>query len=159
MRKKVTTKLGIGLAGLLSGLVGCASNRVNLVEEGRVSVKVIPPKTVRMSEVQVFQDSEELVIFGRIHRGTRLPYWHSKHIDAAVLGPDARPLHEVKTQGYFDHFPRKSYNTISFKIRFPACPPPGSTVVVAYHANAYSNKVTPECLANLGLPEVKKEYQ
>jgi hypothetical protein len=127
---------------------------VNLVEEGRVSAKVIPSKTVRMSEVQVFQDSEELVIFGRVQRDVRLPYWHSKHIDAAVLGPDGTLLYEVKTQGYFDYFPRKSYDRLSFKIRFPVCPPPGSTVVVAYHGNVGNSKATDKCIGNLKLTNI-----
>jgi len=140
----------------MTGL-GCASNRVNLIKKGTVTLERIPSKGYYVSHVDVYQNDNELVLHGNVKRRT-----HSNtvtgHVDITIVSPDGEILGEISTS----YRPRiilrrrlrkcTSYFTVSLSI----VPPKGSIVRVAYHKDSKPDKKTFSCEGNIAVPDVRK---
>ncbi|MBW1851607.1 MAG: hypothetical protein JRJ15_09280 [Deltaproteobacteria bacterium] len=137
----------------ITGL-GCASNGVNLIKNGAVTLERIPSKGYYISHVEVYQNDNELVLHGNVKRRP-----HSNtgtgHVDIAIVSPDGEILEEIITS----YRPRiiskrrlrkcKSYFIVSLSI----VPPKGSIVRVAYHRNSKPDSRTFSCGENRAASE------
>jgi hypothetical protein len=63
---------------------GCATNRIDLVEEGIVSVETVPSKKVKILWTDVYQDGEDFVVYGVVQRRSHTSYPIKTHVDISV---------------------------------------------------------------------------
>lgn len=70
--KKVMIKITVRLFAFLFALLisGCASTRVNLVDNGTVILERLPTKIVSVSAAKVYQDGDRLLVTGSITKYT-----------------------------------------------------------------------------------------
>jgi len=66
----ITRKSGmillLNIAVLCSGLSGCASHRVNLIDQGIVAAKRAELERICVARAHVYRDGDELVISGKV---------------------------------------------------------------------------------------------
>lgn len=117
-------------------LSGCASNRIDLVDIGQVSLQRLPSRGTYISRVHVFQDGDELVIRGRLRRGPSSMLGLG-HVDIAIVNPEGKILKEVHTNYVPQILVRKQRRQAYFGVRISVVPPPGSTVRVTYQPGTH----------------------
>ena len=110
----------------------CASNQVNLVENGTVSLEFVPSKGIYVSKAYVYQDGNEFVISGKVKR----PYGRSfvtGHVYIEMIDPEGTTFKKTTAT----HIPRivrrKGARDASFTVRLPIIIPKGATVRLGYH--------------------------
>jgi hypothetical protein len=121
-------------------LAGCASSKVNLVDTERVTIERMASEGgVRIENVYVYQEGNELLVSGRVKRrgtGRVIP---RGHVDIAILSPEGNVIEKASTSYVPTTIRRKlSHRGSHFNARFSVVPPEGSTVRVSYHARGYS---------------------
>ena len=114
-------------------LSGCVSNRVNLLDERAVTLKESVPDELHMN-TSVYEDDGNLVVLGRLHRGSldrrRIP----GHIDIDILSSTGEEFANIKASFTSLRSWRRGSNPVAFRAELPGIPPVGSTVHVRYHA-------------------------
>lgn len=139
-------------------LTGCASDRVNLVDRGTLSIERVPSRGIYISEVRVNQDGNELVVTGRVKRRD-VSAGGFGHVDVAIISPEGKTLEQVST--YFSPriIPRKHdhrrLHGSRFEVRLPTIPPTGSKVRVAYHRISKPDSRTSSCGENMAVSEAE----
>ena len=135
-------------------LTGCAPNRVNLVDNGTVSIERIPSGGIYISKVRVNQEGNEFVVTGRVKRSDHSPLC-SGHVYVAIMSPEGKILEQVSTYYSPRFIPRKRdhrrLHGSRFEVRLPFIPPAGSKIRVAYHRPVKSESETPSCGVNRAL--------
>ena len=132
--KLATLYITMSLIGVVLFISSCATQKVNLVDEGIITVEPKRSKKVIIDRVKVYQDNENAVISGRVRRQSRLPSFINGHVDVTILKPDGAQL--KKAAAYY--YPRQIQNRragggSSFKVRIPFELIRGSKVRVDYH--------------------------
>lgn len=129
--KKILLILGIALT-----LSSCITNRVNLMDRKAITLQEIVPPELKI-DTSVYEDDGNLIILGRLRRGSldkrRIP----GHIDIEVLAPSNEELANIKAT--FRSLPtwRHGPTPVAFRVEMPGVPPMGSTVQVKYHLNQH----------------------
>jgi hypothetical protein len=140
----------IMVAGVLT--IGCATGRVNLVENGTVSVEKTGSGNFYISRAYAHQDQDQLVVSGRVK--SRLPYnTAGGHVDVAVAGPDGSIIARASARLILKNARRRATRESAFTSRIPVTAPRGSTVHVTYHAPSAVN--TFDCPKNAAVPDPK----
>jgi len=134
--------LGIGLFSL--ALVGCASGRVNLVENGTVSVEKVDTSLHEISSVNVVQSGKHLILSGEVKRRPVEAQTTRPHIDVQITTPDGRLIEKVlpleysqkpKTarsrRRYRNWYPRDFHSKLPFEA------PEGSKIRVEHHTGIH----------------------
>jgi len=154
--KRILMKKTISLISLLmaGSLVwsGCATQQLNLVEKGDVSIELVRSKEIHIPRATVVQDGDELVISGKVKR-RHSSLVHGGHIDIAIIGPEGEILDQVSTPHIPRIIPRKSTQTASFTVNLPTHLDYGSTVRVAYHSPKESRHDQFDCRDNAACPD------
>jgi len=135
---------------------GCASDRVNLVDRGTVSIERVPSGGIYISEVRVNQDGDELVVTGRVRRRGHSPV-SLGHVDVSIISPEGKTLEQVSTYYSPRIIPSKPghrrLHGSRFEVRLPTIPPTGSKVRVAYHGVSKPDSRTSSCDKNMAVSE------
>ena len=122
----------IGVIILVGALAGCATRAPDMVEQGVISLEVIQPKEVKISQVKIDKQSSGIQIAGRITRqGYILPMSFVGHIDVTVIGPDGNALVKKGTSYFPRRVPRKGRS--HFKVFIPINLMPSSIVKIELH--------------------------
>jgi hypothetical protein len=109
-----------------------ASNQVNLVENGTVSLEFVPNKGIPVSKAYVYQDGGDLVILGKVKRS----YGSANvtgHVDIEILDPDGITLKKTTATHVPRIVRRKGARETSFTVRLPIIPPKGASIRLSYH--------------------------
>lgn len=121
---------------------GCATNRIDLVDEGIVSVDTVPSKRVKVLWTDVYQDGEDFVVYGVVQRLSHTSYLIKTHVDITILSPDGTVLQEARTPDIYvpTRIPGKGINWERFQVRLPDIPPQGSKVGMVVHSGSHGDK-------------------
>lgn len=115
-----------------AGLAGCAFNRVNLVDEGVVTVERVDPEKNCIARPHVSQNGDELVISGKV-KCTRFRGFSRGHIDIAIVGAEGELLQSLSALYYPRIIPRKGGRESQFRVNLSLTPPNGTVVRLAFH--------------------------
>jgi hypothetical protein len=118
-------------------LSGCASNRVNLVDSGKVLIERVDSENICISRTNVYQDGDQLEITGAVKR-RRSTIFDGGHVHIAIINPQGEVLEEVRTSYSPRIIRRKGRRESYFSVRLPIKPPEGSVVRVIYHKHSTS---------------------
>jgi len=122
MKQKVLGLAGIGLGVLLVTISGCATNRVSLADAGLVSVETVPSKKVKILWTDVYEDGNDVVVYGVLRRIGHSSSPFNIHVDVTAFSPDGNVLHENRTPEI--DVPRrvvgKGVDWKRFEVRFPS---------------------------------------
>lgn len=132
--------VGLGLGILTSFISGCATSRIDLVDEGVVSVENTPSRKARILWTNVYQDGDDLVVYGVVQRRNLSSYPIKIHVDISVSSPDGKVLHKARTSDVYvpRRIPGRGRNFKRFRIRFPDIPPKGSLVRAICHSGPHN---------------------
>lgn len=128
----IISNVVFGLA-MIVGL-GCASNRINLVDNGTVTVERINSQGAYVSSVYVYQDGDYLVISGRVKQLYSTVVTDRGHVDITMLNPYGTTLKQVSKR-YNPRLSRKK-RTAYFRARLPVILTPGVIVRVMHHSGS-----------------------
>ncbi|MHC4478221.1 MAG: hypothetical protein ACYTEL_21495 [Planctomycetota bacterium] len=144
MMTKEALSLLIAVAfGMLSiGISGCATDRVDLVKEGIVSVQTVPSKKVKILWTDVYQDGGDTVVYGALQRRSHTSYPLSTHVDIGIISPDGTTLHEIRTPDIHvaRRIPGKGINWTSFRVRIPGSVPKRSKIEMVVHYSRHEDE-------------------
>lgn len=124
------------LIGLALSTSSCITNRVDLLETNGITLSEDVPPELKIS-TSIYQDDGNLVVLGRLSRGSldlrRIP----GHIDIQVLTATGEEVADVKAQ--FRSLPtwRHGPSPVAFRFELPGVPPLGSRVLVKYHVSQH----------------------
>jgi hypothetical protein len=121
--------------------VGCSTSRVNLAQDGTVSVRVADCHPVVLSAT-IERDGEETVISGTVTR--RPPFDPGRiHIDVSISAPTGEVLTETTALMYPRTIPVRHGRTSRFAVWFPFVPPRGSTVRLTCDSQSHPAREEP----------------
>ncbi|MFB0553258.1 MAG: hypothetical protein ACETWQ_08085 [Phycisphaerae bacterium] len=140
-RKFFVVAIGMCLGMLATVIPGCATNRVDLVDQGIVSVETKPSKRVNILWTDVYRDGEDIVIYGVVQRRSRTSYPIKTHVDVIIFFPDGTILQEARTPDIYvpRRIPGKGINWKRFELRFPEISPSSKIRFVA-HEDLHEDK-------------------
>ena len=115
---------------------GCTANRIDLIETKAIVLNEVVPPELKIN-TSVYEDDGNLVILGRLSRGSLDIRQIPGHIDIEVLSADKVELANIKAT--FRSLPtwRHGPNPVAFKAELPGVPPVGATVQVKYHVSQH----------------------
>lgn len=111
-------------------IYGCATQRVNLSENGRVVIERIPSEKVFIPWADAYQDGNDLLLTGVVER-RRLSIGPLKsHIDVTIFSAEGTILQEGHTKAIYVPGRRigKGINWERFRILFSGIPPEGAKI-------------------------------
>jgi hypothetical protein len=139
MRKKtvrcVLRKVAVGITIMMA--CGCASNRIDLVDNGMVTVETIDSKPVSVSRASVYQDGADLVISGTVKRQYHTVIADRGHIDIIVLAPDGAAL--TRMCGHYKPRLSRKKRAAHFTARLPLPLQRGSVVRIVHHSGHHGS--------------------
>ncbi len=135
MRKElsaITVALSFGL--LASIISGCATDRTSLVDQGIVSLEAVPSDKVRIFWTDVYEDAEDVVVYGVVRRQYYTSYPMKIHVDVTISSPDGTVLQKARTPDIYvpSHRPGKTVNWKRFEVRFPDIPQDSKVQMVVH---------------------------
>ena len=131
--KLLFTALVVTLSAV-SVMSGCSSNRISLVDQGIVSVETKASKNVGILWTDVYQDGEDIIVYGVVRRRSHTSYPLKTHVDVTILAPDGEVLQEARTPDIYvpRRIPGKGINWKRFEVRFPDVPQNSRVQAVAH---------------------------
>ena len=136
-------------------LSGCASNRVNLLDESKVFIEYVPSKWIDFNRVHAGQAENEFIITGRLkHRNISL--YRAGHVDVAIVSPEGKVLECASTSYTPRNISRRricKHRGSYFEVRLPIVLREGSKVRLAHHQTMKSIGKQYDCKENAGLPD------
>lgn len=118
---------------LLTGVfvTGCASAKTNLEETGQITIERVPTKGTYVSEANVYQDGDELVITGKVKN----KHTHNRregYVEIKILDPDGKVIESVNSQYFPRNIRKKGKRESSFTVKLSLIPPKGSVIRLTY---------------------------
>lgn len=122
-------------SGLFFLLIGCAANRINLIENGVVEIHTEQPKDLRLS-ASAYTENGDVVVAGYVRRMPvdHRPIWG--HVDVQVIGPHKELLAQYKT-GIRATTGRKRLKKGRFQLTLLDEPPVGSVIMLRHDYTAH----------------------
>ena len=119
----------------IASFAGCASNRINLVDNGTVTIECVNSKRMLVSRVYVYQEGDELVISGRVKRRFSTGIGTGGHVDIAMFNQEGTPIINISKH----YTPRltKHSRTSSFTVHLPLIISERSIVRVVHHSGVH----------------------
>ncbi len=141
MKKKVLSLVTATVFSLLTFLLpGCAMNRVDLVDTGKLSLEQHRTGKVYIAWSGAYEQDDSFVISGVLRRRDSVGTAIRTHVDVTVLSPDGTILDEARSSDVYvaRRITGRSYLSFErFKVRFPDIPATGSSVRVVSHSGRH----------------------
>jgi hypothetical protein len=141
MKKKVLSLVIATVFSLLTFLLpGCAMNRVDLVDTGKLSLEQHRTGKVYIAWSGAYEQDDSFVISGVLRRRDSVGTAIRTHVDVTVLSPDGTTLDEARSSDVYvaRRITGRSYLSFErFKVRFPDIPATGSSVRVVSHSGRH----------------------
>jgi len=116
---------------------GCATNRVDLVKSGMLTIEGRAEGKVQIAWSDAYEQAGSLRITGVLMRHDHVGTPIKAHVDATILSPDGRTLDTACSKAIY--VPRRitgrGQSLKRFNIRFPRVPPKGSSVRLVCHSD------------------------
>ena len=141
MKKKVLSLVIATVFSLLTFLLpGCAMNRVDLVDTGKLSLEQHRTGKVYIAWSGAYEQDDSFVISGVLRRRDSVGTAIRTHVDVTVFSPDGTILDEARSSDVYvaRRITGRSYLSFErFKVRFPDIPATGSSVRVVSHSGRH----------------------
>jgi len=134
MRKKKLLSLVIATVFSLLAIVisGCATDRVDLVDTGVLSLEQHTTGKVYIAWSDAYEDGDGFVVSGVVRRRDTAGQPIKVHVDVTILSPDGKVLDEGRSSDIY--VPRRivgrGQSLKRFRVRFPSIPAEGSKVSI-----------------------------
>jgi len=132
----ITLSIGI----LITVISGCVTNRIDLVDNGTVSVETIPSKKVNFLWIDIYQDGEDCIVYGTIQQHGYSSSPLTTHVDITTFSPEGSILQVRRTRDI--HVPRrrpgKGVDWARFQERYSDIPPIGSKIQLVCHSQPHN---------------------
>jgi len=113
---------------------GCATAGIDSNREAKVLFEWVPSQDVFISEIHSYEDTNTLVVYGKIKRtAANCCDAVRGHIDMVVIGPDGSVLDAFCLLYSPRNIPKARTRSARFETRLPYTPPAGATLRMAYH--------------------------
>jgi hypothetical protein len=124
------TVIGTSLIMLVMFFSGCADNRVNLVDSGKLTLEQQASGKVYIAWCDAYKNEEGIIVTGVLRRRDHVGLPIKKHVDVTILSPEGTVLNERSSPDYY--IPRDITGRFEsfqrFRVSFPNVPPQGSLV-------------------------------
>ncbi len=140
MKRKVSGLIGLSMSATI--ISGCVTNRISLADEGLVWVETVPSKKVKILWTDVYEDGNDVVVYGVLRRIGHSSFPFNIHVDVTVFSPDGKVLYENRTQeiGVPRRVVGKGVDWKRFEVRFPEQIPEGSSIRAVCHADPHNDE-------------------
>ena len=134
MRKKKLLSLVIATVFSLLAIVisGCATDRVDLVDTGVLSLEQHTTGKVYIAWSDAYEDGDGFVVSGVVRRRDTAGQPIKVHVDITIPSPDEKVLDEGRSSDIY--VPRRivgrGQSLKRFRVRFPSIPAEGSKVSI-----------------------------
>ena len=137
MKNKVLKLLAVMFLGTLTAVIpGCATDRVDLVDTGVLSLGQHTMGKVYIAWSDAYEDGDGFVVTGVVRRRDTVGWPIKVHVDVTILSQDGEVLDEGRSPEIY--VPRRivgrSQSLKRFKVRFPSIPAKGSKASIVVHA-------------------------
>ena len=131
MKKKVLSLVIAMVFGTLTIIIsGCATDRVDLVDAGVLSLEQHATGKVYIAWSDAYKKGEGFVVTGVLRRRDTVGLPIKAHVDIAILSPDGTIIDESRSSDVY--VPRRiigrGQSQQRFRVRFSNIPPQGSLV-------------------------------
>ena len=144
MTKKVLSLVIATVFGILTIIIsGCAANRVDLVDTGKLSLEQHNTGKVYIAWSGAYEQDDGFVISGVLRRRDSVGAAIRTHVDVTVLSPDGTIVDEARSSDVYvaRRITGRSYLSFErFKVRFPDIPATGSSVRLVSHSGRHNDK-------------------
>ena len=119
--------------GMLAVVIsGCATDRVDLVDSGVLSLEQHTTGKVYIAWSDAYEDGDGFVVTGVVRRRDTVGLPIKAYVDVTILSPDGNVLDEGRSSVIY--VPRRivgrSQSLKRFRVRFPSIPAEGSKVSI-----------------------------
>lgn len=142
MKKKVLSLVAVMVLGMLSVVIsGCATDRVDLVDAGVLSLEQHTTGKVYIAWSDAYEDGDGFVVTGVLRRRDTVGLPIKTHVDVTILSPDGTIIEESHSSDVY--VPRRiigrGQSLQRFRVRFPSIPAEGSKVSIVTHSGSHNN--------------------
>ncbi|MBC8468433.1 MAG: hypothetical protein H8D56_03085 [Planctomycetes bacterium] len=131
-RAVFTSVIGVWLLMLAIFFSGCAENRINLVDNGLLTLEKQASGKVYIDWCDAYKDEKGITVTGVLRRRDHIGLPIKKHVDVTILSPEGTILDKASSPDYY--IPRDIIGRFEklqrFTVCFPNVPPQGSVVRV-----------------------------
>ncbi|MBC8482081.1 MAG: hypothetical protein H8D47_05390 [Planctomycetes bacterium] len=117
-------------------LAGCSTNRVDLVDNGVLTLEKQAAEKVYIAWSDAYEDGDGFVVTGVLRRRDTVGLPIKAHVDITIQSPDGKVLNEGRSSD--NYVPRrivgKGQSFKRFKVRFPNIPVEGSKASIVVHS-------------------------
>lgn len=132
MKRTIFTSVTAVLIMLVMFSSGCADNRINLVDDGVLTLEKQASGKVYIAWCDAYKNEDGITIAGVLRRRDHIGVPIKKHVDVTILSPEGTVLNEARSLDYY--IPRDITGRFEsfqrFRVNFPNVPPQGSVVRV-----------------------------
>ena len=133
MKKKLLSLVIATVFSLLAIVIsGCATDRVDLVDTGVLSLEQHTTGKVYIAWSDAYEDGDGFVVSGVVRRRDTAGQPIKVHVDVTILSPDGKVLDEGRSSDIY--VPRRivgrGQSLKRFRVRFPSIPAEGSKVSI-----------------------------
>ena len=142
MEKKVLNLVAVMVLGMLIVVIsGCATDRVDLVDAGVLSLEQHTTGKVYIAWSDAYEDGDGFVVTGVLRRRDTVGLPIKTHVDITIQSPDGTIIDESRSSDV--NVPRRiigrSQSLQRFRVRFPSIPAEGSKVSIVTHSGSHNN--------------------
>ena len=143
MKKKVLSLVNATVFGILTIVIsGCATNRIDLVDSGVLSLEQHTTGKVYIAWSDAYKNGDGFVVTGVLKRRGTIGMPIKAHVDVTVLSPDGKVLDEARSSDVY--VPRRitgrGQSLKRFRVSFSNIPPQGSSVRLVSHSGLHDDK-------------------
>lgn len=121
MRKKVLSLMIATVFGILTIIIsGCATNRIDLVDTGRLNLEQHNTGKVYIAWSGAYEQDDGFVITGVLRRRDHIGTAIRTHVDVTILSPDGTILDEARSSNVYVARRISGRSYLSFE-RFKVC--------------------------------------
>ena len=122
-------------------LNGCATNRVDLVDSGVLTLEKQAAEKVYIAWSDAYEDGDGFVVTGVLKRRDTVGLPIETHVDITIQSPDGTIIETSRSSDV--HVPRRiigrGQSLQRFRVRFPTIPAEGSKVSIVTHSGSHNN--------------------
>lgn len=118
-------------------VAGCATNDPAYVNEASVLVECVPSEDAHISDVHVYEDGDELVIYGKVKRAANNCCDAVRgHVDIGVVSRDGLVLDVISVLYSPRNIPKVRSRSSRFTATLPYIPPDGMILAIVYQSSS-----------------------
>ncbi len=142
MKRRISTVAATALFITIASVVsGCATNRVDLVDAGVVTIDQQAAGKVYVAWSSAHECEDGMVITGVLRRSDHIGSPIKAHVDVTVISPGGRVVDTARSNHVY--VPRRrtgrGQSLQRFTVRLPDIPPRGSSVRLVSHSGLHND--------------------